>query len=60
MEQVMKYTATIETASENGELYMILPDDLIKELDWKEGDVLQWTIDGDTVILSRKEAEKND
>jgi antitoxin component of MazEF toxin-antitoxin module len=60
MEQVMKYTATIETASEDGELYMILPDDLIKELDWKEGDVLQWTIDGDTVILSRKEAEKND
>ena len=60
MEQVIKYTATIETASEDGELYMILPDDLIKELDWKEGDVLQWTIDGDTVILSRKEAEKND
>jgi antitoxin component of MazEF toxin-antitoxin module len=60
MEQAMKYTATIETANEDGELYMILPDDLIKELDWKEGDVLQWTIDGDTVILSRKEAEKND
>jgi antitoxin component of MazEF toxin-antitoxin module len=60
MEQVMKYTATIETASEDGEMYMILPDDLIKELDWKEGDVLQWTIDGDTVILSRKEAKKND
>ena len=56
----MKYSATIETASENGELYMILPDDLIKELDWKAGDMLQWTIDGDTVILSRKEADKND
>jgi bifunctional DNA-binding transcriptional regulator/antitoxin component of YhaV-PrlF toxin-antitoxin module len=55
----MKYSSEVQT-DENGEMFIIIPDDLIKELDWKEGDVLQWTIDGDTVILSRKEAEKND
>jgi antitoxin component of MazEF toxin-antitoxin module len=56
----MIYTATIEAANENGELYMILPDDLIKELGWEIGDNLTWTIEGDSVILSRKEVEKND
>jgi antitoxin component of MazEF toxin-antitoxin module len=59
MEQVMKYSSEVQT-DENGELFIIIPDDLINELDWKEGDVLQWSIDGDTVILSRKEVEKND
>lgn len=55
----MNYSSQVQT-DENGELYIIIPDDLIKELDWKEGDMLQWSIDGETVILSRKEAEKND
>ena len=59
MEQIMNYSSQVQT-DENGELYIIIPDDLIKELDWKEGDMLQWSIDGETVILSRKEAEKND
>jgi bifunctional DNA-binding transcriptional regulator/antitoxin component of YhaV-PrlF toxin-antitoxin module len=54
----MKYTTIIEK-DENGELYFIIPDDLIKELNWEEGDELIFTIDGDTVILSRKE-EKDD
>lgn len=56
----MKYTATIEVANEDGELYMILPDDLIKELEWEIGDTLNWNIEGDTIILTRKEVEKND
>jgi antitoxin component of MazEF toxin-antitoxin module len=59
MEQIMKYSSEIQT-DENGELFIIIPDDLIKELDWKEGDVLQWSVEGNTAILSRNEAEKND
>jgi antitoxin component of MazEF toxin-antitoxin module len=55
----MIYTSIIQS-DENGELFIVIPDDLINELDWKEGDTLDWSIDGDTVILSRKEAEKND
>lgn len=54
----MKYTSVVQE-DENGELYIIIPDDLIKELGWVEGMVLVWTIDGDTINLSRKE-EKND
>ena len=55
----MIYTSIVQS-DENGELFIVIPDDLIKELDWKEGDTLNWNIEGDTVILSRKEAEKND
>lgn len=54
----MKYTSIVEK-DDNGELYITIPDDLIKELGWKEGDELVFTIDGDTIILSRKE-EKDD
>lgn len=54
----MNYTSILEK-DKNGELYFIIPDDLIKELGWKEGDDLDFTIDGDTIIIVRKE-EKND
>lgn len=36
-----------------GELFIELPDDLIDVLDWEEGDVLDWKIKGDSVILSK-------
>jgi bifunctional DNA-binding transcriptional regulator/antitoxin component of YhaV-PrlF toxin-antitoxin module len=54
----MKYTSIVQE-DENGELYIVIPADLIKELGWDEGTVLVWTIDGDTINLSRKE-EKDD
>jgi bifunctional DNA-binding transcriptional regulator/antitoxin component of YhaV-PrlF toxin-antitoxin module len=54
----MKYTSIVQE-DENGELYIIIPDDLVKELGWGEGTELVWTIDGDTVNLSIKE-EKDD
>ena len=30
--------------NDDGELYIILPDDLLTSLGWKEGDDLQWVI----------------
>ena len=30
-----------------GDLYLPLPDDMLTELDWKEGDVLNWIDKGD-------------
>lgn len=38
---------------ESGELFIELPDDLIDVLDWEEGDILDWKIKGDSVILSK-------
>lgn len=38
---------------ESGELFVELPDDLIDVLDWEEGDILDWKIKGDSVILSK-------
>ena len=32
---------------EDGELILPFPDELLKELDWKPGDQLMWTDNGD-------------
>lgn len=29
-----------------GDLFLPLPDDMLKKLDWKEGDMLQWIDNG--------------
>ena len=49
----MKYSTVVEV-DENGEYFIKIPDELIQELGWVEGDILQWAIEGDSVILSKK------
>jgi bifunctional DNA-binding transcriptional regulator/antitoxin component of YhaV-PrlF toxin-antitoxin module len=43
--------------NEDGELYIELPDEVIEELGWKEGDILSWDLKGEGVILSRLNEE---
>jgi bifunctional DNA-binding transcriptional regulator/antitoxin component of YhaV-PrlF toxin-antitoxin module len=39
--------------SENGELFIECPDELIDELGWKEGDILNWDLKGEGIVLSK-------
>ena len=43
--------------NEDGELYIELPDEVVEELGWKEGDILSWDLKGEGVILSRLNEE---
>ena len=38
---------------ENGEPFITLPDELIEELGWLEGDLLDWDIRANGIILSK-------
>jgi bifunctional DNA-binding transcriptional regulator/antitoxin component of YhaV-PrlF toxin-antitoxin module len=53
----MKYFSKIEV-NEDGEYYIVIPDDLAKELNWNIGDNIEWVIEGDSVIL-RKEVSND-
>lgn len=39
--------------ADNGDLFIELPDDLIDTLGWRVGDVLDWRIKDEAIILSR-------
>jgi hypothetical protein len=52
-----RYTIPIES-DENDDLLLKLPDDLLDELGWQEGDVLEWSEDIDgTLLLKRVDEE---
>jgi len=38
---------------EAGEAYIVLPDEIIESLGWEEGDILDWKIKADKIILSK-------
>jgi bifunctional DNA-binding transcriptional regulator/antitoxin component of YhaV-PrlF toxin-antitoxin module len=38
---------------ENGELYITFPDEVIEELGWQEGDILNWDVKGEGIVLSK-------
>lgn len=39
--------------TDNGDLFIEFPDDLIDTLGWQEGDILDWRLKDEAIILSR-------
>ena len=37
-----KYTVKVEQDPDTGDLILPIPDELLAEMDWSEGDVLEW------------------
>jgi len=48
----MSYILEVQE-DENGDQYIVLPDEVIEDLGWQEGDVLNWDVRGDGIVLSR-------
>jgi len=46
------YTVTLE--EDGDDLLMPIPEEVLKELDWKEGDELEWDLQSDKSIVLRK------
>ena len=44
----------IEIQEDNsGDLFIEFPDELIDELGWQEGDILNWDLKGSGIVLSK-------
>jgi len=48
----MSYILEVQE-DENGELLITFPDELTEELGWQEGDLLDWDVRGNGIILSK-------
>ena len=48
----MSYILEVQE-DENGDQYLVLPDELTEELGWEEGDVLNWDVRGTGIALSK-------
>jgi len=48
----MSYILEVQE-DENGDQYIVLPDEVTEELGWEEGDVLNWDVRGAGIVISR-------
>jgi bifunctional DNA-binding transcriptional regulator/antitoxin component of YhaV-PrlF toxin-antitoxin module len=48
----MSYILEIQE-DENGESFITFPDDITETLGWQEGDVLEWKLKGNGVLLTK-------
>ena len=55
------WTLTLEEDPETGDLLLPFTDEILKELGWKEGDVLDWVDnkDGSWSLVKKKQKKKN-
>lgn len=49
----MSYVVRVQE-DENGELYIVLPPELIEQTDWSDRDDIEWVVEVDDKILLRK------
>lgn len=47
------YIIEVQEDNITGELFIQFPDEIIEELGWQEGDVLQWNLKGEGIILKK-------
>lgn len=52
----MSYTSKVHEDPQTGDLYIELPEELLEELGWKEGDTLIWECYGSKAQLRKKDA----
>jgi bifunctional DNA-binding transcriptional regulator/antitoxin component of YhaV-PrlF toxin-antitoxin module len=48
----MSYILEVQE-DENGDPYITLPEEITEELGWQEGDVLNWDVRGEGIVLSK-------
>ena len=48
----MSYILEVQE-DENGDQYIVLPNEVTEELGWEEGDVLNWYVRGTGIIISK-------
>ena len=51
----MSYIIEVQEA-DNGDCFIELPDELLEEVGWEEGDLLEWNIKSNGIILSKLNA----
>jgi hypothetical protein len=49
------WTVVLEEDKETNELILPFPEDLLTEMNWKEGDVLDWNVVDGFVVITKKE-----
>lgn len=48
----MSYVLEVQE-DENGDQYIILPEEVIEEMGWMEGDILNWDVKGEGIVISK-------
>jgi bifunctional DNA-binding transcriptional regulator/antitoxin component of YhaV-PrlF toxin-antitoxin module len=48
----MSYILEVQE-DENGDIFISFPDEITEELGWEEGDILEWNLKGNGIVLSR-------
>ena len=48
----MSYILEIQE-DENGDQYIVFPDEVTEELGWQEGDVLNWDVRSNGIVISK-------
>ena len=48
----MSYVLEVQE-DENGDQYIVFPDEVIEERGWQEGDLLNWDVRGEGIIISK-------
>lgn len=48
----MSYILEVQE-DDNGDQFIVFPDEVMEELGWQEGDLLNWDVRGEGIVISK-------
>lgn len=48
----MSYVLEVQE-DENGDQYIVFPEEIIEDFGWQEGDLLNWDVRGEGIVISK-------
>ena len=52
MDSSNKYITKVQQYKDTEDYYIEIPEEIINELNWQEGDEISWTVDNEQIILT--------
>ncbi len=54
-----KFITTIQECDDSENLFIQIPEQILKQLNWKEGTTITWQIQDDAILISKYKGTNN-
>jgi len=53
MDTSNKYIVAVQQCTDSDDYFIEIPDEITTQLNWKEGDIIDWQLDNDCITITK-------
>tara|TARA_B100000035_G_scaffold275301_1_gene252205 strand:- start:578 stop:748 length:171 start_codon:yes stop_codon:yes gene_type:complete len=53
MDTSNRHIVTVQQCTDSDDMFIEIPEEITTELNWKDGDTIDWTLDNDCITITK-------